>query len=861
MEAVQVSCARVGTPTDVAQYLPDGYCAAAREADLPGTANAYVLGGTARPRLSCDPAHLRVAWARAAIASCGEVQYSSDLAVWPLVHFGHEGKVGALTATLKNCYQPDSAARARVILDIDGRDNTKWFPSPRDLFDVCCEMLNRHTSGFRFDPSTTFGAVFFLSMPGKERSAHVIFPFLCFDNIPENVLGKAHPLTDAFNELLEPLGMQGDFSICNSGIRWEFGNKFPSNSNQGRNCVAVPTFLNTPEDVSFYWRDLAVLLDPRVLPTDQCYQNVIKWIIPDIVAANPAKRRTGIVRNFAVDPSTGSAIEARIIQEFPDLAQGGFRRIFQGEGITKLLPGSNFCPFKMEASDDQPAHYHASPKLYIFARPDGTSQVHCGVCEGQSMILPSVFNPDDTLQSSILREFNSKWARIGPLKVMRLPTILDNGEWHETTLLEPRQFETAADSTDPKLKVNGRSFTRAQFWYRSDDCLRFPLGITFDPSFTCAPGFYNSYRGLNVAVQDAPATAWTNTRELIYANICNRDDASFRAVIGFFTHLIQNPGEKPGWGICIYGPQGCGKGLMAQFFAKIVGRRHTCTLDATALESQWNYRMMESLLVIAEEAVAAKEEKTISMLKAYVTEDYLNTRKKYADDRENKTYMRLLMLSNSESPVVIEDHDRRWLVLNARYNLGADQDQAWRQRISAIVEERESLGGCAAFYQHALVADNSDFDSRLPIRTRARWEVRYQLMDEYERYVYHLCTGGDVCGTVFEDGAGIYRYVADQIKCDIADLGSHARQFHVPKALFFTGLQERARHSKNLTESRLWRYLYKVVAEDTWSVQRPVLTNGNRARLVRLPSNDVLQKGFCDTLGQPVEIFTTWRID
>ncbi len=832
------------------------------EKDLPGGyGNLYSLGGSFRQRLLAPALDVREAWAQGCHESTGLAWFSpDDSAFFPLLHLEHNGGVGALTAQLKGCYGDASPTRARVALDIDGLDNTKPFPSAEALFLACAQMMQQHTN-FATDWTAEPAVVFMLSMPGKERSAHVYFTNVCFSSDVENVLGKAHALTATFNQLLEPLGMQGDFSICNSGLRWAFGNKFPPNKSNGRDRVAVPTFFNLP--TTWSWKDLSNTIDPHVLPSDPAFQRQVSWLIP---ADNRSRKKHAAAAPTAVAPAlTVNAnlqpTERALIARLPEYIDCVMKRVPQPGGVMKLLPLSTYCPFKVAATDDNPPYHHGSPKVYAFSYPNGSTSVFCGVCEGKRMYIDNPNPGDDVIEARVLEEFNGEWARLGASTIMRYPRLLADGAWVPLEVLNPAAFWNAASNLNPTIKVGKRNFTECQFWYSHPGSTRYPYGTTFNPSFTHDSNFYNTYRGFNphvlAKVDTVGIDEWQHTRELIEQNICGGDAAVCEAVIGFFVDLVQNPGRKPGWGICMFGPQGCGKGLTTQFFAKVIGRAHTCVLDATALEGQYNSRMMESLLVVAEEAVAAKEEKTVNMLKAYVTESTLPVRQKYRDEKEAETFMRIVMLSNSDAPVVIEDRDRRWLVLNASYRLGDDQDAAWRSKIADIVEERESLRGAASFYKFALQHDNSGFDPRLPIRTKARWQVRYERFNDYERYFYRMLCTGTVCANVGLDADGCYAQLAKTYSCDVSNLGEKAWTFRVPKRVVYLGLLETSRNDK-MTEAALWKFIHSVMPESAWKNERPNL-GAYRCRTIRFPLRSELKAAFASKLGQPMSIYAEWK--
>ena len=862
MEQLRAQCAAVGKPVNILPFITNASLAFI-EANLPATkGNAYSLGGTFRKRIQCDPQVLRAAWAHACQLSTGS-ELLNGSPFFPLLELEEAGKYGALTSQLKGCYDPASSAKARVALDIDGLDDSKPFPTPSHLHAAACDMLQRNTDA-AYDMGKERAVLFFLSTPSKPRSVHLYFVDLCFAQTEANVLGKAHTLTGIFDALLADYGMQGDFSICNSGLRFPFGNKFPPNKNNGRDAVGVPFFFNFEDVDGLTFDALSSLIDPRCYVFDDAFNRELVWKSAPVAAPAPAQRQAvGVAEPTRTLLANVQPSESALLTHLPELIGVNMHRINQPGGVVKLVPQTTWCPFKVTPSSDHPAHHHSCAKLYAFTYPHGGAVLFCGVCTGKRIVVDGNTSAEDVVQERVINEFNGRYARCGAYNVLRYGMELPSGSFSEPQLMSYAQFCNAAANLNPAIKINKRNFKEPEFWYSSNNSKRFVLGMRFDPSYKLDGNYFNTYTGINPAVlakvESVGIDQWQRTRSLIENNICGGDVQAAKAFIGFFVDLVRNPGVKPGFGICIFGPQGCGKGLATQFFAKIVGDNHSCTLDNTSLEGQFNYRMMQSTLVIAEEAVAAGNERTVSLLKSYVTESKLPVRRKYQDETEADTFMRIVMLSNSDAPVRIEDRDRRWLVLNAGYNMGNDDDVAWRSKIEDIVGERESLIGCASFVKYAMQCDNSQFDARLPIRTQARWQVRFSRFNEYERFIYSALCTGVLCNQMTDDSDGCHLQLSKQYQCEVAGLGALAFARPMPKRMMYIGLMETTRNDK-VNESGLWKMLLQILPEEQWNFSRSQVGQ-SRCRMMRVPPRADLQKAFCVKLGQPLEIFSTWLLE
>lgn len=873
MEVTQTACCNTGHAINmIPLMIAAGATLASAESSLfGGFGNQYSLGGTLRSRISIDSTAMRAVWARA----CEQSVDSSFLlrsGNFPLLFLEHHGKFGALTAQLKCCYTPANNLRHKVVLDLDGFDNSKPFPTCDEIYAACAKMMQENTEPAR-DWSTEACVVFFLSMPGKERSAHVYFPNVCFFADQANQLGKAHPLQKIFNDILTPLGLQGDFSICNSGIRWAFGDKYLPNENNGRHRVAIPTFFNFPSHFdldAIPWKVVADIIDPHMLPDDQSWEHQISWIIP--VNEQPLQRRAAGQGDAPIRTivNNAPAAEQRLFDRVPTLVGVPMRRQSAKNGSVKLEPQTNWCPFKMEPSDNQPAHQHASPKLYAFCFANGTCKLFCGVCQGSSIAIAAPVLENDAHREIITR-FNMRFARINSDRVLKLPVQLANGNFHPYELLSLRSFVASEKTLAPKIKTPIGKLCDAEYWYHSEHSRRYPFGLIFDPSMTCDGNYYNTFTGLNPAMlamaesmqtltDDQLAAEWSNTAKLIRYNMCSNDEPSYNALIGWYRDIILMPGRKPGWGVAAYGPQGCGKGLSAQFMLTIIGRIHGVQGDSQTLTGAFNYGILESIMIFADEAVADTDEKAISQLKKYITETETVARRKYCDERTVNTVMRVFCASNN-NPVFLENKDRRWLCLNADYALGNEENQEWRELCVQVVRERESLRGPAAFYLLAVRNGNAGFDHLKPIRNRARWDLKFKEFSPFERFVYQFLSTGVVCTHFEEDAARNYTLIATANNTDVQGLCDIVwnEGAELPKRLMWAGFCEMGDKRSGGFENKFWSYLYSIFPnkEEAWSLCRH--RQFNRCPTFIMPERELFKQAFCEHLGQSPEIFTEWK--
>lgn len=842
---------RVGTRVDMLPFL-------APYVDAQGTSEAvfaprqsslYELGPPYR-RYLVDGLSTRVSWANACARSAGADHFTYGQPL-PLITLG---PTAAPTAHLKPCYDPTCDRKARLSFDLDASDNAASLPLPsaqqimsvmdRFLMDHMVESACENTIDFADEPCL----VFLGRNHVKDRTVHVIYPFLSFERIADNRLGKAHPLCAELNDMLKPLGLVGDFSICNSGLRWEFTDKFDGGQFRGAvNALYAQRHESITEKP---WLYIASRVDPHVYEGDDAWERECKWILP---RKRQATEVTRVVAQVSVTvPGTP---EEMICAAVPQLKGVQFVRIQQPTGVLKLEPRCNFCPFKDAPSDNMPAHQHAGNKLYAYVRPSGKVDLHCAVC-----VKKLVLQAPEGDHMDIIEAYNSKYARVGHSNVLVLPVTLQDGTLSGIQVLKKQEFEAGASDQKGKIKINGTKYTEAQYWYTHERSTKYPLGILYDPSRTCDPRYYNSFTGFNPLAEKAAAefadlstaqleAKFPNLRELILANLCNNDKDLAHQVLLFFADMLVNPGRKPHYGIAMYGPQGCGKGLTAQFFLNLVGLANGVHGDADIFTSQYNAVFVDKLFIFGDESVSAKDEVTAARMKKLITEGSVMRRQKYRDDGEVKTCMRFMLASNGH-PVALECKERRWMVLNCDYRKGSELDASWRQLVVEVAKECNDPQSTGAFLAWARKIDLSAFDFSTPPRTQGRWRLQFEQFTPYMRFWYKVLCSEELAANF--DGMNNVKYVKfggdSLLQCFGKD---------IPKSLVWDAFSTGEFMEAKCNNVALWKFLRKL--GDFKDTQ--LGPEYGRVYMVTIPKIDAARLAFAEHIGQPVEIFSTWKLE
>jgi putative DNA primase/helicase len=240
---------------------------------------------------------------------------------------------------------------------------------------------------------------------------------------------------------------------------------------------------------------------------------------------------------------------------------------------------------------------------------------------------------------------------------------------------------------------------------------------------------------------------------------------------------LQHPGAKMQSAVVVHGPQGTGKNLFFEAYAKIYGE-YAMVLNQGAIEDKFNADWSSrKLFILADEIVARQEMYHLkNQLKSFITGEWVRVNPKNLAAYRERNHMNLAFLSNEKQPVILENDDRRHCVLWTPEKLPAEY-------YDSVAEEIRN-GGVAALYHYLLQRDLSAFRPwTKPPMTRAKQDLIDLGKDSVETFLEEWQSGD--LGLPFCPCSSSRLYAAYQSWC--RDVGERyprsAKQFanHVDK--------------------------------------------------------------------------------
>ena len=334
----------------------------------------------------------------------------------------------------------------------------------------------------------------------------------------------------------------------------------------------------------------------------------------------------------------------------------------------------------------------------------------------------------------LLEELNQKFAIVPTGNKF---TIVNETE-NETMFLAPSDFRLALQNrfaTDSSGKFPKQ--VQASSWWLKHPERREYKSVDFLPIAETPYGVFNMWKGFAVkpkgGLEDIPLF-----HELIDEVICSGNEQWALYLWGWLAHMVQCPEEKPGVAIVLRSDaQGVGKSRFAEYVGSLLGRHFRTVTHGRHIHGNFNSHLKDTLMLFGDEAVWGGDRSTESILKQLITEPNMIIEMKGKDVFEVRSYLRLMLATNSEWAAPVSLTDRRYFVLNVA-NSRKNDHEFFKQLIY-----EQNNGGSESLLQALIDFDLSEFEVRSIPETPARLEQKFLSMEPIEKWWLEILTNED----------------------------------------------------------------------------------------------------------------------
>lgn len=158
----------------------------------------------------------------------------------------------------------------------------------------------------------------------------------------------------------------------------------------------------------------------------------------------------------------------------------------------------------------------------------------------------------------------------------------------------------------------------------------------------------------------------------LMSHLVNYDIERLPVFINWLAYFVQTL-QKPQIAILFKGRQGAGKGTFFNIMSKIYGESYCKQINGDSLQSNYLGSFIENTLLINFDEVSHKtigKKSFMSFLKALITNNEVTAEKKGINmSNATKANAQVVLFSNEENPIEIEENDRRFTIFTTSGNL------------------------------------------------------------------------------------------------------------------------------------------------------------------------------------------------
>ena len=228
----------------------------------------------------------------------------------------------------------------------------------------------------------------------------------------------------------------------------------------------------------------------------------------------------------------------------------------------------------------------------------------------------------------------------------------------------------------------------------------------------------NTWQGWGVTPAEAGSCELLKLHLL--ERVCGGTRLYFDYLWSWMAQMVQQPERKPGVAVVLQGAKGCGKSIVGDVLARLIGPGHRAVVkDREHVLGRFNGHLADAMLIQIEEAVWARDPKGEGILKSLITETDMTVERKGIEASRGQSFARILMTSNEDFVVPATVGERRFFVLRmTNPNIAGPIVQAMMAELNAE--------GYARLMFELRAVDLADFD---PVRCPATAALAEQIAE------------------------------------------------------------------------------------------------------------------------------------
>jgi hypothetical protein len=277
-------------------------------------------------------------------------------------------------------------------------------------------------------------------------------------------------------------------------------------------------------------------------------------------------------------------------------------------------------------------------------------------------------------------------------------------------------------------------------------------GILFAPGEKISDNYYNLWHGFAVEPCASAHAASKQSRdsfdkflEHTLVNVCGKDEGLFQWLIGYFAHIFQHPGEKPGVGLVFRGGKGVGKNALVDRIGYLLGCHYRITASRRYLTGNFNSHLENCLLFALDEAFWSGDHQAEGTLKDLITGQTHIIEHKGKEPYPVKNCTRVVIIGNERWLVPATQDERRFAVFDV--GSGRKQDRHFFKSMRVGLEN----GGYAVLLRYLLDYDLSKIEVDEAPKTTALMDQKISSLNTVHKWWFDCLQSGTIEGSDLGD--------------------------------------------------------------------------------------------------------------
>lgn len=266
---------------------------------------------------------------------------------------------------------------------------------------------------------------------------------------------------------------------------------------------------------------------------------------------------------------------------------------------------------------------------------------------------------------------------------------------------------------------------------RVDGTIYCPLHQGEDPFFNInGRAFINTFDRINVPVEDPDYADRAGGMLMGHLEILIAEQWIRELVLDFLAVMIQQPGRKIPWLICIQSAEGTGKGFLAKILAMVLGAGNVKVVSPEIIRSEWNDWMVGAQFFVLEEIhfPGERREAVMNTLKPFITDPLIAINQRNTSARNEPNWGNAIAFTNFPDALHLREWDRRWMFvrspLQTAAQVGVVNDSGHFERMEWLLTDA-GAGGLRYWLRKRKIAEDFPFNGPAP-----RTEYRQSAVEE-----------------------------------------------------------------------------------------------------------------------------------